>query len=87
MKRRLLLLVVLIVFGASGLVSAQGNKKIPDKPRLYITSYYDVDVYRQYRKIGTLKRGMRAQVLKTTASWILVRYWANGQAVVGWIRK
>ena len=87
MKKAFLVLAILISLGFGSVVSAQGKTSSGKPPKLYITSYFDVDVYRQYKKIGTLKRGVRAQVLKTTSKWILVRYWADGQAVVGWIRR
>ena len=87
MKKALLLAAFAVAIGFSPLVPAQQDEKPSDAPKFYITSYYDVDVYRQYKKVGTLRRGMRAQVLKTTSKWMLVRYWADGTAVVGWIRR
>jgi len=87
MKQALLVFVVLVALSIGGVVSAQGAKTPPRPPKLYITSYYDVDVYRNNRRVSTLKRGVRAQILKTTTKWILVRYWADGQSIVGWIRR
>ena len=87
MKKRLLILIALVALGFGGSLSAQNSGAVKDVPRLFITSYYDVDVYRHYRKVATLKRGVRAQILKTSSKWILVRFWSDGKAIVGWIRR
>jgi len=86
-KKVLLILIAIVTLGLGRGLSAQERTASARAPKLYITSYFDVDVYKQYRKVATLKRGVRAQVLKTTSKWILVRFWANGQSVVGWIRR
>ena len=86
-KKVLLIVIALVTLGLGRGLSAQERTASAGAPKLYITSYFDVDVYKQYRKVATLKRGVRAQVLNTTSKWILVRFWANGQSVVGWIRR
>jgi len=88
MKKALLVLAFIALLGSHRYVVAQAaGEGLSEAKKYYITSYYDVDVYRHYRKVATLKRGTRAQVLKTTGRWMLVRFWANGASVVGWIRR
>lgn len=66
---------------------AQEDYKSQPIRNLYITSFFDVDVYRHNRKIGVLRNGVRAQVLRGTKRWLLVQYTSRGKTIMGWIRR
>jgi ABC-type glycerol-3-phosphate transport system substrate-binding protein len=88
MKKMMMLLALIMALGTGSFAVGQtSTEKAFKATKYYITSAYDVDVYQHYKKVGILRRGTRAQVLKTTSKWMLVRYWANGASVMGWIRR
>lgn len=88
MKKMMAMMALIMALGTGSFAIGQAPAEKSFKPtKYYITSAYDVDVYQHYKKVGTLRRGTRAQVLRTTSKWMLVRYWANGASVMGWIRR
>ena len=88
MKKAMTMLALIMALGTGSFAVGQAPVDRAFRPTKYfITSAYDVAVYSHYKKVGTLRRGTRAQVLRTTSKWMLVRYWANGTSVMGWIRR
>lgn len=88
MKKVMTMLALIVALGTGSFAVGQAPAERSFRPTKYfITSSYDVAVYQHYKKVGTLRRGTRAQVLTTTSKWMLVRYWANGTSVMGWIRR
>jgi hypothetical protein len=66
---------------------AQSSAGTLDSRKIYITSFFDCSVYWNSRRIGTLRNGTRAEILRSTKKWILVRYWSGGRYITGWIRR
>ncbi len=87
MKRGLVLLSLIWAVSASASTVPQTTPQVIDPSRIFITSYFDCPVYWGTRQIANLRKGTRAQMLRSTKSWILVRFWYDGKYVTGWIRR
>jgi hypothetical protein len=87
MRRRLVLAALLFGLLASTSSICQTTGGVIDTQKIYITSFFNCDVYWGNRRIATLKRGTRAQILQSTEKWILVKFWSGGKYITGWIKR
>ncbi len=87
MKHSVVLVALFCAFLVSAGSFAQSSIQRLDTRRIFITSHFDCEVYWANRRIATLPRGTRAQLLRSTKKWMLVRYWSGRQYVTGWIKR
>ena len=92
MRKAIVILILLAVGFVPGIGFAQKQASAvhtttPGATKLYITSFYDVAVYRSDGKVLTLPSGVKAQILGTVNKWILVKFRRGSATVTGWIRR
>ena len=87
MKRSFMLLVMAVGLLASPSVVPQTTRAVLDPQKVFITSSFDCYVYWGRKRIAILRKGTRAQILRSTKIWILVRYWDGRKNVTGWIKR
>ena len=87
MRRSLILLTLLLAVLASPGSLPESSRRALDPQKIYITSFFDCEVYWRGKKIAVLPKGTRAQIVRSTKHWILVRFQSGAKYITGWIRR